>query len=216
MFVQRLVTGPYQTNCYLIGDEEILSAWIIDPGNDANLIIEEIERRNVTPVAILFTHTHWDHIAASGPLVKHYPTLEVLVSEADAPMLGRSGYERLLEVCFDRRFLALYDKDLALLPEPTGFLTDGQYLEDSRLSVIATPGHTPGGLCFYHTEGQFLLSGDTLFAGGVGRTDLEGGSMEELRASCAKLLQLPGEVQVLPGHGPTTTIAAERENPFLA
>lgn len=216
MFVQRLVTGPYQTNCYLIGDEQTLSAWIIDPGNDASLIIEEIERRTVTPVAILFTHTHWDHITASGPLVKRYPTLEVLASEADSPMLGKSGYERLREVCFDRRFLALYDQDLSQLPEPTGFLTDGQYLEDSRLSVIATPGHTPGGLCFYHKEGQFLLSGDTLFAGGIGRTDLEGGSMEELLASCAKLLQLPDEVQVLPGHGPTTTIAAERENPFFA
>ena len=81
MFVQRLVTGPYQTNCYLLGDEETQSAWIVDPGNDSDLIISEIERYGVRPIAMLFTHTHWDHITAAGPLAVRYPDLEVLVSE---------------------------------------------------------------------------------------------------------------------------------------
>ena len=215
MFVQRLVTGPYQTNCYLLGDEETQSAGIVDPGNDSDLIISEIERYGVRPIAMLFTHTHWDHITAAGPLAVRYPDLEVLVSEEDAPYLGKSGYEKVRRVCFDRRFLALYDEDLKLLPEPTGFLVDGQILEDSKLTVIKTPGHTPGGVSFYHEDGQFVLTGDTLFAGSIGRTDLGGGSMKELLASCRRLLALDGQTQVLPGHGPTSTIEDERSNPFL-
>lgn len=212
MFVQRLVTGPYQTNCYLLGDEAKQSGWIVDPGNDAELIVSEIERWGVEPVAMLFTHTHWDHIAAAGPLKVRYPNLEVLVSEEDAPFLD---WEMVKEVCFDRRFLALYKEDLKLLPKPTGYLADGQLLEDSGLVVVKTPGHTPGGVCFYHEEGQFVLTGDTLFAGSVGRTDLGSGDMDQLMASCRRLLELDDQVQVLPGHGPTSTIAQERSNPFL-
>ncbi len=212
MFVQRLVTGPYQTNCYLLGDEAKQSGWIVDPGNDAELIISEIERWGVEPVAMLFTHTHWDHIAAAGPLKVRYPHLEVLVTEEDAPFLD---WEMVKSVCFDRRFLSLYKEDLKLLPKPTGYLVDGQLLEDSGLVVIKTPGHTPGGVCFYHEEGQFVLTGDTLFAGSVGRTDLGSGDMDLLMASCRRLLELDDQVQVLPGHGPTSTIAQERSNPFL-
>ncbi|HZJ87690.1 MAG TPA: MBL fold metallo-hydrolase, partial [Sphaerochaeta sp.] len=96
-----------------------------------------------------------------------------------------------------------------------GYLRDGQFLEDSKLQVIATPGHTPGGLCFYHEEGQLLLTGDTLFAGSVGRTDLGGGDMQELITSCRRLLTYDDATQVLPGHGPASTIAQERSNPFL-
>lgn len=215
MFVQRLVTGPYQTNCYLLGDEETQSAWIVDPGNDSDLIISEIERFKVTPVALLFTHTHWDHITAAGALAARYPGLEVLVSEEDAPLLGLGGYEKIRQLCFDRRFLALYDEELKRLPEPTGFLVDNQVLDDSKLTVIKTPGHTKGGLCFYHEAGQFVLTGDTLFAGSIGRTDLGGGSMTDLLASCRRLLALDGQTQVLPGHGPTSTIEEQRSNPYL-
>lgn len=212
MFVQRLVTGPYQTNCYLLGSQETESCWIIDPGNDAERIIAEIERLAVEPVAMLFTHTHWDHIAAAGPLKAHYPHLEVLVSEEDAPSLS---YETIKATCLDRWFVEVYDQALQLLPKPTGYLRDGQFLEDSKLQVIATPGHTPGGLCFYHEEGQLLLTGDTLFAGSVGRTDLGGGDMQELITSCRRLLTYDDATQVLPGHGPASTIAQERSNPFL-
>jgi glyoxylase-like metal-dependent hydrolase (beta-lactamase superfamily II) len=81
--------------------------------------------------------------------------------------------------------------------------------------LLHTPGHTAGGLCFYHEEGQFVFTGDTLFAGSIGRTDLIGGSYEQIQESCRRLLQLPDEVQVLPGHGPASTIANERHNPFL-
>lgn len=215
MFVERLVVGPYQTNCYILGNEETSSAWIIDPGNDAQTIIRHLDQRNVTPVAILLTHSHWDHITAVGDLKQVWGDLEVLVSEEDSIFLGKAGYERIKQVCFDTSFLQRYDKSLSLLCDPTGFLGDGQYLQDSHLLVLHTPGHTAGGLCFYHEEGQFVFTGDTLFAGSIGRTDLVGGSYEQIQESCRRLLQLPDEVQVLPGHGPTSTIAGERTNPFL-
>jgi glyoxylase-like metal-dependent hydrolase (beta-lactamase superfamily II) len=109
----------------------------------------------------------------------------------------------------------MHDKELQKLPRPTGFLSDGQYLQDSHLLVLHTPGHTKGGVCLYHEEGQFIFTGDTLFAGSIGRTDLEGGSYTEIMASCKRLLNLPGEVQILPGHGPTSTIKNEYNNPFL-
>jgi glyoxylase-like metal-dependent hydrolase (beta-lactamase superfamily II) len=101
------------------------------------------------------------------------------------------------------------------MSEATGFLQDNQFLHDSHLLVMHTPGHTKGGICLYHEKGQFLFSGDTLFAGSIGRTDLEGGSYEKIVKSCRRLLKLPKEVQVLPGHGPATTIGDEQNNPYL-
>ncbi|MGH0052253.1 MAG: MBL fold metallo-hydrolase, partial [Sphaerochaetaceae bacterium] len=188
------------------------SAWIIDPGNEGQKIINRITQRQLTPVAILLTHTHWDHITAMGALIERWPGLEVLASEEDAPALS---YERIKQDCFDKSFLQRYDEELQRLPKVTGLLSDGQYLQDSHLLVLHTPGHTKGGLCFYQEEGQFIFTGDTLFAGSIGRTDLEGGSYLAIAASCKRLLELPDEVQILPGHGPKSTIKDEHHNPFL-
>ena len=215
MFVERLVVGPYQTNCYIMGNEENSSAWIIDPGNEGSRIIKAIENHNVTPVAVLLTHTHWDHITALGELKERWPHLEVLVSEEDSHYLGSQAYERFSKTCFDKSFLQRYEKALKAMSEATGFLTDNQVLQDSHLLVMHTPGHTIGGICLYHEQGQFVFTGDTLFAGSIGRTDLEGGSYEEIVKSCKRLLKLPPEVQVLPGHGPATTIDGEQNNPYL-
>jgi glyoxylase-like metal-dependent hydrolase (beta-lactamase superfamily II) len=215
MFVDCIVVGPYQTNCYLLGNEETSSAWIIDPGNDGDALIENIRNHGVTPVAVLLTHTHWDHVTALGTLKEAWPQLEILVSKEDAPFLGKDAYRLFYETCFDKTFLQQYKEELSNLPEPTGYLSDGQFLQDSHLRVIKTPGHTPGGICLYHEEGQFLFSGDTLFAGSIGRTDLVGGSYPQIVESCRHLLTLPLDVQVLPGHGPRTTIGAEQSNPYL-
>ena len=215
MFVECIVVGPYQTNCYIMGNEETSSAWIIDPGNEGDTIISHLLARNVTPVAALLTHCHWDHITALGALKKKWPLLEILVSKEDSRFLGKDAYRLLCETCFDKTFLQQYKEELMQLPSSTGFLSDGQFLQDSHLKVIQTPGHTPGGICLYHEEGQFLFSGDTLFAGSIGRTDLLGGSYPQIVASCNRLLALPAEVQVLPGHGPMTTIGAEQTNPYL-
>lgn len=215
MFVERIVVGPYQTNCYILGNEDTSSAWIIDPGNEGSRIIQTIENHNVTPVAILLTHTHWDHITAISELKQRWPNLEILVSEEDSHYLGKQAYERFSKTCFDKSFLQRYEQALKAMSEATGFLTDNQVLQDSHLTVMHTPGHTQGGVCFYHEQGQFLFSGDTLFAGGIGRTDLEGGSYSQIVASCKRLLSLPMETRVLPGHGPATTIGDEQNNPYL-
>ncbi len=158
MIVERLVVGgPYQTNCYIMGNEETSSAWIIDPGADSQLIIDRIMQRNLTPpVAILLTHTHWDHITAVGTLIERWPELEVLVSKEEASSLS---YEHVKQVCFDKSFLQMYDKELQKLPVPTGFLSDGQYLQDSHLLVIHTPpGHTKGGeyVCIMRKDSSCL------------------------------------------------------------
>jgi hydroxyacylglutathione hydrolase len=216
MFVERVVVGPYQTNCYILGQDETSSCWIIDPGNDPEAIISCIKKHQVNPVAVLLTHTHWDHITALPAIRKAYPEVEILVGREDANFLGKNAYRHFSETITDRTFLDAYKEQLQLLPEPTTLLDDGQMLDDCHMRVIHTPGHTPGGVCFFHEKGAFLFSGDTLFAGGIGRTDLYGGSYTEIIASLKKLMELPGETRVLPGHGPSTTIAEEQaNNPYV-
>ena len=215
MFVERVVVGPYQTNCYILGEEKTDSCWIIDPGNDAQEIIHCIEKHHVHPVAVLLTHTHWDHITALPQIVAQYPGVEILVGREDASFLGKNAYAHFSQTITDRSYLVAYKEELMALPEPTALLDEGQYLDDCHMKVMHTPGHTPGGVCFYHEEGQFLFSGDTLFASGIGRTDLYGGSYPEIIQSCHRILELPNEVRILPGHGPDTTVGQEQSNPYL-
>jgi len=132
-----------------MGNEENSSAWIIDPGNEGSRIIKAIENHNITPVAVLLAHTHWDHITALGELKERWPNLEILVSEEDSHYLGSHAYERFSKTCFDKSFLQRYEKALKAMSEATGFLTDNQFLLDSHLLVMHTPGHTKGGLCLY-------------------------------------------------------------------
>jgi len=216
MFVDRVVVGPYQTNCYVLGDEETQSCWIVDPGGEAKRIIGCIKNHAVNPVAVLLTHTHWDHVTALAAIKEAYPDIEILVGREDAEFLGKNAYQRFDETITDRRFLAVYKEDLQHLPSPTTLLDDGQVLDDCHMRVIHTPGHTRGGVCYYHETGEFLFSGDTLFCGGIGRTDLFGGCYSDIIQSCKSLFELPAETQVLPGHGPETTIAQEQANPCFA
>jgi len=212
MILRRLVVGEYQTNCYILGNDETKSAWIIDPGSDAELIIDELASLGLTARSVLLTHTHYDHIAALTRLKAHYPAMEVLVGKEDEKGLN---YEVIKTYCLDRRFFTIHQEALKNLPKPSEYLTDGQYLEDSRLTVIATPGHTPGGRSYYHKEGRFIFTGDTLFARSIGRTDLPGGNYPTLIKSCHRILELEDDVQILPGHGPMTTVGDERRNPYL-
>lgn len=215
MFIERIVVGPYQTNCYILGEEETQSAWIIDPGADAERIIEILNSRNVYPGSVLLTHSHWDHTLALPQLIKHYPNLEIVVGENDAKYLGKEAKENIKKDCFDQTFLQKFEKEIESLPEPSMLLRGRQFLQDCKLWVIPSPGHTPGGVCYYSEEGNFLFSGDTLFAQSIGRTDLPGGDYFEIITSCRTLLELEDNVDVLPGHGPATTILNERTNPYL-
>ncbi|MCH3916749.1 MAG: MBL fold metallo-hydrolase [Spirochaetia bacterium] len=215
MFIEQLVVGPYQTNCYILGEEKTKSAWIIDPGAEAEAIISKIEEREVLPVAVLLTHAHWDHITALPALVKEYGELEIFVGENDRNYLGKGSYAFIKKACNDNSFLNMFDKQLSMLPDPTTLLSGRQFLQDCRLLAIPSPGHTPGGFCYYSEEGQFIFTGDTLFAGSIGRTDLYGGDYQAMLRSCMTLMDLEDDVQVLPGHGPQTTIGRERRyNPY--
>jgi len=203
--IRRLVVGELQTNCFVLADEEG-DAVIIDPGEDPERIEKTIHSYELTPRYILCTHGHPDHTFAAGSLQSSFD-VEVLIHEMDIPMIGEGLDD--LAFLFDLR---KYVKPLLGPP-----LSDGQVLQvgSVRLQVIHTPGHTPGGVSLLC--GSDLFSGDTLFAGGVGRTDLPGGSQDELTRSIeARLLVLSDETRVYPGHGPDTTIGEERQtNPWL-
>ena len=188
-----LPLGAYQTNCYLCWDEQTMGCAIIDPGYSPDAVLRAVEARKLQPRMILLTHGHFDHVGAVRPL---YQTLNVPVY-----------------VC---------DKDADLPEELTAgplFYTtkygEGDILDLDGLTfrVLETPGHTPGSVCLLCGDGIF--SGDTLFAGSCGRTDL-GGSWSQMLSSLRRLSDLPGDYTVLPGHGPATTLETERQtNPYM-
>lgn len=203
--VITLCVGPIQANCYLLYDSETLSTLIIDPGDEGARILTEIERLGLTPRMILNTHGHGDHIGANG-VIKNAFDVPLAIHREDAVMLANPDAN-----------LSSFVGEAIISPEADLLLEDGQTLdfEDRKVLILHTPGHSPGGVSFYVEN--LLFSGDALFLGSVGRSDLPGGSHQELVAGIrAKLLSLPDKTLVYPGHGPSTTIENERrENPFL-
>ena len=205
MKYELVVVGALETNCYLVYCEESRSCAVIDPGADPEKIIATVAELELKPVVVLNTHGHVDHIGANSDIVRKY-TAPLAIHGADAGMLRVSDYIELS--------LLLGAKNS---PPPDRLLSDGEEIAVGRTSlrVVHTPGHSPGSVGFVHGGG--LFSGDTLFCGGVGRTDLPGGSWKEIERSIReRILGLPGETVVLPGHGPRTTVEQERiSNPFL-
>ena len=192
--------GALAVNCYLVFDQASKLLLITDPGDDADLIISAAESFDFERTAILLTHAHVDHIGAVPEVAKKL-NAEFIYLNANDSELYYSPENHILP----------YLPPVADLPPITSRWT----LETPQ--CIATPGHSPGGSCFYFPEQKIVLSGDTLFAGSVGRTDLPGGSFATLEKSIRKqLLTLPDDVTVYPGHGPRTTIRAEKAtNPYL-
>ena len=194
MFVKMFTVGMLGTNCFLVGDPESGEAMIIDPGFDseseARSILKEIEHNAFQIKYIVNTHGHSDHIGGNRTL-KDLTKAPILIHEYDAPMLSNPHADRLL-----------HNGDLI-------------QIGDIKLRVIHTPGHSKGSIILLSTDAVF--SGDTLFAGSIGRYDLPGGSLEEIKNSLrTKLLILPDYLKVYPGHGPVSTIGEERRsNPFL-
>ena len=190
--------GMLSTNCYLVYDDVLKQAIITDPGDNAAFIEACMKQLGLTPVAIFLTHAHADHIQAV-PELKEKFGVPVYVNEKDVIMLEHSAYSMgSVEV-------KLKDEDVRLQGGET--LNVG----GMEIKVIATPGHTPGGTCYYFEKAGFLLAGDTMFRCSWGRTDFWGGSERDLMESIrTKLLPLPEETVVYPGHEGATTIANER------
>ncbi|HEY88858.1 MAG TPA: MBL fold metallo-hydrolase [Thermoflexia bacterium] len=197
--------GLVNSNIYLVYDKEQRDGLIVDTGGDQQLVIEEVAQRKLKIHYILNTHGHFDHIAANAPLKATY-AVPLGIHPADRELLLAGGGA------------ALFGLPHIPSPSPELELTAGLTLQVGRwkLQVIHTPGHTPGSVCFYLPGERAVLTGDTLFAGSVGRTDLPGGNSRQLTASLRRLLELPPETAIYPGHGPQSTLARElRENPWL-
>ena len=198
---KTIPVGSYCVNCLILWQGT--DALIVDPGQDADLIVSFLSEHGLTPQAILFTHGHFDHIGGLPGLLAKYPDLPVYAHPSDGPMFGHPMNQMPPEYPCVAKPANLYDIREAPAAFP-GF----------AFQVLETPGHTPGSVCLKF--GDLLLSGDTLFAGSCGRTDFPGGSMAAMRQSLAALAQLPAETDVIPGHGPVTTIGTEvATNPFM-
>jgi glyoxylase-like metal-dependent hydrolase (beta-lactamase superfamily II) len=205
MRYEIVVVGALETNCYLVYDEESRACAVIDPGAEPRKIFAAVADLELKPALILNTHGHIDHIGANRDMKEKYG-IPIYLHSSDATMLKVTEHVELS--------LLLGARDS---PSPDRLLVDGDEIPvgEESLRVIHTPGHTPGSVGFL--ADRFLYSGDTLFCGGVGRTDLEGGSWKDLEKSIReRILVLPGETVVLPGHGPWTTVEQEKlSNPFF-
>lgn len=199
--LHHLTVGPMESNCYIFGSAKSREAAIIDPGADYDRIKELLENKRLAAKFIINTHGHIDHIGAN-----HKFNLPVYIHKADADFLTDPS-----------KSLAAFYPDFSMSPKASRILEDGDEIKIAEicLKVLHTPGHTPGGISLYHNG--LVFTGDTLFDGGIGRTDFPYGDHEKLIASIKnKLLELDDKVIVLPGHGPNTTIGAERMgNPWL-
>jgi hydroxyacylglutathione hydrolase len=205
MKFESVIVGPLETNCFLIYCPLTRECAVVDPGAEASKILRLIASTELQPVILLNTHGHIDHIGANKEIKDKF----------DIPLCIHSHDEHMLKSALQSElsfFLGAQES-----PAPDRYLEDGETIQvgQSSLQVIHTPGHSPGSVIFLGDG--FLLSGDTLFYGGVGRTDLPGGSWPELVDSIkTKILTMPDELPVLPGHGPFTSVGQEkRSNPFV-
>ena len=197
---EKLVLGELETNCYIVWDKETKEGVIIDPADAASEISDEVQRLNLKLLVILATHGHFDHLLAAMDLKLMY-NIPIGVSKLDMFLLKRQKEtaEHFLRHRVDTLDIAETDIDLTT--------AKNILIGEEKLRVFKTPGHTPGGVCFYDSSEKLLFSGDTLFAdGGVGSTDHNYSSMSDLRKSLRELMELPGDTVVLPGHGEADTI----------
>jgi len=198
MILKRLTVGALDTNCYIVGCNETREAMIIDPGldrkNEVQGILEEINRNDLRVKFIVNTHGHMDHTSGNG-VVKEATGASILIHEYDAPLLKGSS---------------------AVSPSADKKLHDGDIVKVGkvRLQVLHTPGHTQGSICLLGEK--VVFTGDTLFAGSIGRTDMLDSSDEAIQSSLKRLITLSDYLKVYPGHGPASTMGEEKKrNPFL-
>lgn len=207
MLFETIEVGPLGVNCFVLGDETTREGVVVDPGEDAEDILAVVTRLGLKITYVINTHGHFDHVGANRRVVEETGG-QLLIHPGDATLLtfaSRSGQKYGLRV-----------EDS---PAPSGELADGMKVSfgSHTIEVLHTPGHTQGGCCLYLAAEKLLIAGDTLFADSIGRTDLPGGDHRQLIAAIkSKLMPLPDETVVWPGHGPSSTIGRERRmNPYI-
>jgi glyoxylase-like metal-dependent hydrolase (beta-lactamase superfamily II) len=207
MIHEILPVGPLQCNCSVIGDETTHEAMVIDPGDNIDRVVAILNQHKLQVKQIVITHAHIDHVGGAMKL-RALTNAPILLNQNDYALL------KMLDV--QATWIGVAPPGDVAIEASIG---DGESLQTGNLSakVMHTPGHTEGSVCLYFPAEKLLIAGDTLFAGSIGRTDLPGGSFEKIMRSLRdRVLTLPDETVVIPGHGPRTTIGEEREeNPFL-
>jgi hydroxyacylglutathione hydrolase len=207
MILETIAVGPLQENCFILGDSETNEGVVIDPGAEPERILAVVARHGLKIKYLLNTHGHFDHIGGNREVLDATGA-ELLIHGGDVPFLSRAA-----------DVATMYGLNTENSPPPSRLLEDGMELVCGGLvmKVLHTPGHTPGGCCFYLEREGMVITGDTLFRDGVGRTDFPGSSHEALIAGIrSKLLTLPETTKAYPGHGPATTIGYEkRHNSYL-
>ena len=208
MILETLVIGALEVNCYVLGCERTRQAIVIDPGDNAAAILRALQRHGLTLAKIIATHAHFDHLLA-GRRLQEATAAGFYLHPADRPLL--TGMQQTT--------VSWMGYDPGEPPQISGDLTAGEVITigDVALEVRHTPGHSPGGVTLVDHAGRRAFTGDALFAGGIGRTDLPGGNARTLLASIrSQILTLPDEYAVLSGHGEASSVGAERRsNPFL-
>jgi hydroxyacylglutathione hydrolase len=209
MILETIVVGALQTNCIILGCERTRQAVVIDPGDDPPGILAVLRQHRLSLERLVVTHGHFDHLLAARAL-QDATGAPFYLADADRPGLATMR----------RTAMSWIERDPGEPPEIAGSLSPESPIRfgDLVLEVRETPGHSPGGVTFVDHEGRRAFTGDTIFAGSIGRTDLLGGSMEVLLDSIRReILTLPDDYTLLPGHGPRSTVLDERVgNPFLA
>lgn len=205
MIIEFMPVGPIMANCYIVGCEQTKEAVVIDPGDDADQIMQKLEDMKLKVKYIINTHGHFDHVGGNSRM-KEATQAQILIHPEDAPMLGSLS-----------QAAASFGLRSENSPPPDKTIDEGDVIEFGNISleVLHTPGHSPGGISLY-TKG-YLFVGDTLFQGSIGRTDLPGGDFNTLKNSIHnKLFPLGDDTRVFTGHGPETTIGREKKyNPFV-
>lgn len=202
--LKAFTVGPMEANCYILYNPDKREGLIIDPGAEGSRLIKFIKQEKISINYIINTHGHPDHVGANRK-IKEHTNAPILIHQYDAPMLTKSA--SVLSFIFPLESSS---------PPADTFIKDGDLIECAgiKLKVLHTPGHTPGGISLLIDD--FIFTGDTLFSGSIGRSDLPGGSQEVLLNSIKKILSLDENLIIYPGHGPSTTVSEElHSNPFI-